>query len=206
MIFNVLLKGCITFAKVAKMAWEGLKSAIPMLLIELLIERLVSMLVPAAAAVLAIVQGIQAAWGTVQQIIKAFQLFFTFLKAVKGGRGAAVRGGAGLGGDHRDPVRGLLPAAEADVAGEQDRGEDSGDRQEDRGGVKKIGRAVVRGVKAVGRAVKRAAKAVVRAAKRVVKAIGRGLKKVGKFIKDSKLFKAIARSKFGRAIARATRS
>ncbi len=85
MIYKVLTQGCITMAEVGKMAWEGLKSAIPMVLISLLIEKLVSMIVPAAGAIMTIIQGLQAAWGTVSRIITAFQLFFTFLKAVKNG-------------------------------------------------------------------------------------------------------------------------
>ena len=67
------------------MAWEGLKAAIPAVLIGLLIEKLVSMIIPAAGAILTIIQGLIAAWGTVSRIITAFQLFFAFLKAVKGG-------------------------------------------------------------------------------------------------------------------------
>lgn len=84
-ILNLLRNGGITFQQIARMAWEGLRSVIPMLLVQLLIERLVSMIVPAAAAVLAIIQGLQAAWGTVSRIIQAFQQFFAFLRAVKDG-------------------------------------------------------------------------------------------------------------------------
>jgi hypothetical protein len=85
MIYRVLKRGCINMAQVSTMAWEGLKAAIPAVLISLLIEKLVAMIVPAAGAILAIVQGLMAAWGTVSRIITAFKLFFTFLKAVKGG-------------------------------------------------------------------------------------------------------------------------
>ena len=84
-IWNILKKGGIALKEVGAMVWEGLKAAIPTALIGILIEKLVAMIVPAAGAVLLIVQGIQAAWGSVQRIIAAFGKFFTFLKAVKGG-------------------------------------------------------------------------------------------------------------------------
>lgn len=84
-VWEMLRKGNISLSEVARMAWEGIKQAIPAILIRLLIEKLVSMIVPAAGAVMAIVEGIQAAWGTISRIIQAFQKFFIFLKAVKGG-------------------------------------------------------------------------------------------------------------------------
>src|SRR5512139_2952043 len=57
------------------------------------------MVVPAAGAVLAIIEGLQAAWGTVSKILAAIDKFITFLKAVKGGGAgpqfaAAVAAGA----------------------------------------------------------------------------------------------------------------
>ncbi|WP_169317634.1 hypothetical protein [Cellulomonas fimi] len=86
-VWNLLTKGGISLAKIGAMAWEGLKAAIPPALIGLLVEKLVSMIVPAAGAVLAIVQGLQAAWGTVSRILQAIDKFITFLKAVKSGSG-----------------------------------------------------------------------------------------------------------------------
>ncbi|MDQ6925382.1 MAG: hypothetical protein M3154_04005, partial [Candidatus Eremiobacteraeota bacterium] len=53
----------------------------------LLVERLVAMLVPAAAAIMAIIDGLKAAWATASRILAAFKLFFAFLRAVKGGNG-----------------------------------------------------------------------------------------------------------------------
>ncbi|HEV7867556.1 MAG TPA: hypothetical protein VGO90_07730 [Chthoniobacteraceae bacterium] len=86
MIWGVLRKGGIAVAEVGKMAWEGLKAAIPVALITILVEKLVAMIVPAAGAVMAIIEGLQAAWGTVSRIIAAFGKFFAFLKAVKTGK------------------------------------------------------------------------------------------------------------------------
>jgi hypothetical protein len=84
-LMKALFKGGFNLAVIGKMAWEALKSSIPGILIQLLIEKLVSMIVPAAGAVMAIIEGIQAAWGAISRIIAAIDAFITFLKAVKGG-------------------------------------------------------------------------------------------------------------------------
>ncbi|WP_310564922.1 hypothetical protein [Hydrogenophaga sp.] len=84
-IWSVLKKGGIAIKDVGKMAFEALKAAIPQALIQLLIEKVVAMIVPAAGAVMAIIEGLQAAWGTVQRIIAALGKFVSFLKAVKAG-------------------------------------------------------------------------------------------------------------------------
>ncbi|MGI9217455.1 MAG: hypothetical protein ACR2JA_10730 [Hydrogenophaga sp.] len=84
-IWNVLKKGGIAIKDVGKMAFEALKAAIPQALIQLLIEKVAAMIVPAAGAVMAIIEGLQAAWGTVQRIIAALGKFVSFLKAVKSG-------------------------------------------------------------------------------------------------------------------------
>ena len=89
-VWNLLTRGGIQLAQIGRMAWEAIKAAIPPALIALLIERLVAMLVPAAAAVMAIIQGLQAAWGAVQRILAAIDRFVAFLRAVKsGGAGPA---------------------------------------------------------------------------------------------------------------------
>ena len=85
MIWDVLQKGKITVAQIGTMAFNALKAAIPMALIQLLVEKLVAMIVPAAGAVMAIVEGLQAAWGSISAILTAIGKFITFLKAVKGG-------------------------------------------------------------------------------------------------------------------------
>ena len=87
-IWKMIKSGCLSLAKVGKMAWEGLKAAIPVVLITLLIEKLVSMIVPAAGAIMTIIEGLKAAWGTVSRILQAFALFMVFLKAVKTGNAA----------------------------------------------------------------------------------------------------------------------
>jgi hypothetical protein len=84
-IVELLQEGGISLESIGQMTWEALKSAIPAALISILIEKLVSMLVPAVGAVLAIIEALQAAWGTVSRIIAAFESFIAFLKAVKGG-------------------------------------------------------------------------------------------------------------------------
>jgi hypothetical protein len=86
-IWNLLRHGGISLAQIARMAWEAIKAAIPGVLIQLLIEKLVSMLIPAAGAVMAIIEGLRAAWGAAQRVLVAFQRFFAFLRAVKTGHG-----------------------------------------------------------------------------------------------------------------------
>jgi hypothetical protein len=84
-IFNVLFKGGIKLAEIGKMAFEGLKAAIPVALIGILVEKLVAMIVPAAGAVMVIIESLQAAWGTISRILQAIDRFVSFLKAVKSG-------------------------------------------------------------------------------------------------------------------------
>ncbi|OJH34521.1 DUF4157 domain-containing protein [Cystobacter ferrugineus] len=84
-LLNLLVKGGLSIAKIGQMAWNALKEAIPPALIQLLVEKLVSMIIPAAGAVLAIIEGLQAAWGTVSRILQAMDRFIAFLKAVKTG-------------------------------------------------------------------------------------------------------------------------
>jgi hypothetical protein len=93
-VWKVLNQGGIKTAEVGKMAWEGIKSAIPPALIQILIEKVISMIVPAAGAVLAIIEGLQVAWGTVSRVIQAFDRFMGFLKAVKTGQSGPQFGAA----------------------------------------------------------------------------------------------------------------
>jgi hypothetical protein len=98
MIWNVLKQGGISFQQVGQMAFQALKAAIPSALIALLIEKLVAMIVPAAGAVMAIIEGLQAAWPAVQRVIAAAGLFVVFLKAVKaGGAGPQFAGALAAG-------------------------------------------------------------------------------------------------------------
>jgi hypothetical protein len=85
-IWNLLKKGGLSLARIGAMAWEAIKTAIPPTLIQILVEKLISLLIPAAAAVMLIIETLQAAWGTIQRILEAFERFWAFLKAVRTGR------------------------------------------------------------------------------------------------------------------------
>jgi hypothetical protein len=84
-IWDVLTKGAVTVAQVGQMAFEALKAAIPMMLIEVLVEKLAALIAPAVGGVMIIIEGLQAAWGSVSAILAAISKFMTFLKAVKSG-------------------------------------------------------------------------------------------------------------------------
>ena len=84
-VWNLLTRGGINLAQIGRMAWAGIKQAIPPALIAILVEKLASLIVPAAGAVLIVIQGLQAAWGTVSRILQAIDRFITFLRAVKSG-------------------------------------------------------------------------------------------------------------------------
>ena len=85
LLWNVLIKGCLSVSEIGKMAWQAVLSALPMMIIALVIEKLVSLIVPAAGAIMTIIQGLIAAWGSISRIIAAFSTFFAFLKSVKTG-------------------------------------------------------------------------------------------------------------------------
>jgi len=85
LLLQILLEGGVTTDDIIKMALDALIVAIPVALIAILIEKLVSMIVPAAGAVMAVIEGLQAAWGTISRIIAAFGAFIAFMLAVKGG-------------------------------------------------------------------------------------------------------------------------
>ncbi|HWU88367.1 MAG TPA: hypothetical protein VN253_13870 [Kofleriaceae bacterium] len=85
MILTILLEGGITTDDIIKMALDALIVAIPAALVAILIEKLVAMIVPAAGALMAIIEGLQAAWGTISRIIAAFDAFMAFLMAVQSG-------------------------------------------------------------------------------------------------------------------------
>ncbi|NYD24666.1 hypothetical protein [Kineococcus aurantiacus] len=91
-ILDVLKKGGITFAKVVTMAWTAIKEALPGILIQLLIEKLVALLIPAAGALSLIIDGLRAAWGAAERILAAFKKFIAFLKAVRGGASGPLFG------------------------------------------------------------------------------------------------------------------
>jgi hypothetical protein len=84
-VLQLLLEGGLTREHIIQMALDALIVAIPAALIAILIEKLVSMIVPAAGALMAIIEGLQAAWGTISRIIAAFAAFMAFLLAVRSG-------------------------------------------------------------------------------------------------------------------------
>src|SRR5437763_6409814 len=93
-VTSLLRRGGITVAQVATFAWEGIKSMIPQMVIWVLIEKLVALIVPAAAAVMLIIQDLQAAWGSLGRILQAFDAFIAFLKGVRLGNAGPLFGGA----------------------------------------------------------------------------------------------------------------
>jgi hypothetical protein len=98
-VWTLLMRGGITAAHVATFAWDGIKSMIPQTVIWVLIEKLVALIVPAAAAVMLIIQALQAAWGSLSRIVQAVDAFVGFLKGVRWGNagplfGTAIAAGA----------------------------------------------------------------------------------------------------------------
>ena len=168
-VWNLLTRGGISMAKVGQMAWEAVKAAIPGVLIALLIEKLVSMIIPAAGAILAIIEGLQAAWGTIQRILAAIEKFVAFLLLVKlGNAGAAfataVAAGAVAAIDFVSNwlLKRLRKPASA-VGGR----------------IRAIAQKIGEKLKLIGQAIKKGVKTAAGAVMRAVKAVGRGLKKGG---------------------------
>ena len=87
-LLEVLKKGSITIGKIVQMAWKAMISAIPQMLIQLVIQKLVAFLVPAVGGIIQIVQGVIAAYNTISSIITAISKFVAFLKDVKPGTAA----------------------------------------------------------------------------------------------------------------------
>ncbi|MFV8183241.1 eCIS core domain-containing protein [Streptomyces sp. AF1B] len=89
-VIDVLVKGCVSIKQIGKMAWDVVIASLPMMIASLVIEKVVSMIVPAAGAILTIIQGLMAAWSTVSSILSAFSKFWAYLKAVKAGPAACL--------------------------------------------------------------------------------------------------------------------
>ncbi|MEW2624192.1 DUF4157 domain-containing protein [Streptomyces sp. NPDC048106] len=89
-VIDVLVKGCVSIKQIGKMAWDAVIASLPMMIASLVIEKVVSMIVPAAGAILTIVQGLMSAWQTVSSILSAFSKFWAYLKAVKAGPAACL--------------------------------------------------------------------------------------------------------------------
>ncbi len=162
-------------AQVGKMAWEAIKAAIPAALIAILVERLVSMIVPAAGAVMAIVQGLMAAWGAIQRILAAIDRFIAFLKAVKSGNAGpafaqalAAAAVAVIEFVSQFLLRKIAGAA-SKVAGKI------------KAIAQKIGKRLMAALKKVGKAVKKGVNKLKRKAKKVKeKVFGKKKKKTGR--------------------------
>ncbi|MGI5453421.1 eCIS core domain-containing protein [Streptomyces sp. CA-249302] len=89
-VIDVLVKGCVSLKQIGRMAWDAIIASLPMMIASLVIEKVVSMIVPAAGAILTIIQGLMAAWSTVSSILSAFGKFWAYLKAVKAGPAACL--------------------------------------------------------------------------------------------------------------------
>ncbi|WP_210586474.1 DUF4157 domain-containing protein [Streptomyces sp. GESEQ-35] len=89
-VIDVLVKGCVSLKQIGKMAWDAIIASLPMMIASLVIEKVVSMIVPAAGAILTIVQGLMAAWQSISSILSAFGKFWAYLKAVKAGPAACL--------------------------------------------------------------------------------------------------------------------
>jgi len=208
LIIRVLCQGGISFAEIGKMAWEGLKAAIPGILIQLLIEKLVAMIVPAAGAILTIIEGLRAAWGTVSRIIQAFELFFKFLQAVKTGNAAgpfaeAVAAAAIVVIDFVANwlLQRLMKPAGA-ISGRL-----KGMAQKFQKMFSGVARVAGRAVRAVGRGLRAAGRAIVSVGRRVVRAVGRAARAVGRGIARGAraVVRAIGKTRIGKALARGAR-
>ncbi|WP_419993650.1 eCIS core domain-containing protein [Streptomyces boninensis] len=89
-IIGALTKGCVSLKQIGKMAWDAIIASLPMIIISLVIEKLISLIVPAAGAILTIVQGLMAAWQSISSILTAFSKFWAYLRAVKAGPAACL--------------------------------------------------------------------------------------------------------------------
>ncbi|MFF1844009.1 DUF4157 domain-containing protein [Streptomyces sp. NPDC058217] len=89
-VIDVLVKGCVSIKQIGKMAWDAITASLPMMIASIVIEKVVSMIVPAAGAILTIVQGLMAAWQSISSILSAFSKFWAYLKAVKAGPAACL--------------------------------------------------------------------------------------------------------------------
>jgi hypothetical protein len=182
-IFNLLRKGGINLAKVGKMVWQAIVSGIPGMIVSLLVEKLVAMIVPAAGAVLAVMQGLQAAWGSVQRVITAISSFVTFLKAVKTGKSGpqfAAALAAGAVAVIEFIAQWLLKKLKGAASAVGGRLRAIAKRIGER--LKAIGKAVVGGAKKAAGAVVRGVKAVGRGIVKGAKAVGRGIAKGARWL------------------------
>lgn len=195
-VFDVLLKGCISFGQVAKLAWSAIKASLPVVLVQLLIEKLVAMLIPAGGALSLIIDGLRAAWGAAGRILAAFQAFIAFLKAVRAGQ-AAPKFGSMVGAAATAVLDFLSNFVLQRIMGA---GKKVG------GALKKTASKIMAQLKRAAAAAKRVAGKAAGAAKKAAKgALGAAKKAGGKAmgaVKTSakKAGRAIAKTKVGKAV------
>ncbi|GAA1920927.1 hypothetical protein GCM10009716_31960 [Streptomyces sodiiphilus] len=89
-VIDTLRKGCVSMKEIGRKAWEAILASLPMMIVMLVIEKLISLIVPAAGAILTIVQGLKAAWASISSIIAAIGAFIDYLKAVRAGPAACL--------------------------------------------------------------------------------------------------------------------
>jgi hypothetical protein len=211
-LLKVLEKGCITIGKIVQMAWQALISALPQMLIQLVIEKLVAFLVPALGGIIQIVQGVIAAYNTISSIISAIGKFVAFLKSVKSGTAArpfaqAVAAGAvALINFVANWLLGKLKGAAKGVGTKL-----KGIAQKILAFLKRGAKSIRKGIGTAFNLAKRGAKAAAGAIKRGLQAAGRlvkrGLSKVGSLAKRGlryvvngvkALGRRLAKTKFGK--------
>ncbi|MGG7571912.1 hypothetical protein [Streptomyces sirii] len=86
--FQALIDGDVTVEEMGKMAWDAAVPQLPLIIGELVIEKVVAKLIPGAGWVMAVIDALKTAWDTLSEILAAFGLFMDFLKAVKSGNAA----------------------------------------------------------------------------------------------------------------------
>ncbi len=193
LIFDVLRKGGIPFRRIGAMVWSAVKAMIPRAIIEFLVQKVISMLIPAAAAIMAIIEGLQAAWATASRIIAAFESFFAFLKAVKGGNAGPLFAKAVAAA-----AVAVIDFTANFIISKIGKGA-KGVGTKLKGIAAKIMAWLKRGVAAVKRVAGRVGKAIVRG----VRAVGRGLRAAGRYIASSRVGRYIATSRVGRGAVKA---
>ncbi|WP_294539550.1 hypothetical protein, partial [uncultured Rhodoblastus sp.] len=198
MLLDFLRRGAISLRKIAGFVWQAIIQSLPGIIVGFLIEKLISMLVPAAAAIMLVVQGLIAAWGSVQKIIQAAQLFFVFLKAVKNG-GAGPQFATALAASAIAVIQFLAMFLIARLGGAASKvsGKLKALAQKLMAFFKRVGRAVGRALKRVGRVVMRGVKALARLGRRGLKALGRLARRGLRAVR-----RVLMRSRWGRGLLR----
>lgn len=88
-VWNKLMKGGWTLEKIAKEVWDAIVPQLPFIIGEIVITKVLTKLIPGAGWGAAILEAIQAAIGSLGEILKAIGAVITWLKSVR-------QGGAGV--------------------------------------------------------------------------------------------------------------